>query len=352
MGNVRGSLTVTLVRQGDTVSTCLESSKDLFQAISGDGGVIAPDWAVVANQPTISPKILSSLTAEYLTPVAGSDVWSYNFQKLIFDASGACTAPSNCVGKFKRNPNGTLTPIANLASATNKNSDVIKYEGVVDSGYETEVSATIDVRIEEVSSATYTGLVDLNTTTIATASDTVTAKPRLLSGVTQMTDSSFVTKYWKSVTTAEDTDGTADNWIAFKPESGKTLTITAADVDGQETFKCEFIVEGKVVSTSLFNVMDTQDPCALVLIPRGAPEISKSKDTFIADAKLIRREDDSVVAGKTFVFTAYNSKGDVITLSTAVTPTIVTIKHADMIRKEPGKTDINGDITIVATTTY
>ena len=352
MGNVRGSLTVTLVRQGDTVSTCLESNKDLFQAISGDGGIIAPDWAVAANQPTISPKILSSLTAEYLTPVAGSDKWFYNFQKLIFNASGVCTAPSNCVGKFKRNPNGTLTPIANLASATNKNSDVIKYEGVVNSGYETEVSATIDIRIEEVSSATYTGLIDLNTTTIATASGTVTAKPRLLSGVTQMADSSFTTKYWKSVTTAEDTDGTADNWIAFKPESGKTLTITAADVDGQETFKCEFIIAGKVVSTSLFNVMDTQDPYALVLIPRGAPELSKSKDTFIADAKLIRREDDSAVAGRTFVFTAYNSKGDVITLSTAATPTSYTIKYADAIRKEAGKTDINGDITVVATTTY
>ena len=352
MSNVRGSLTVTLVRQGDTVSTCLESDKDLFQAISADGGIIAPDWTVVANQPTISPKTLSSLTAEYLIPVAGSDAWYYNLQKLIFDDLGVCTAPSNCVGKFKRNPNGTLRIIANLASATNKNSDVIKYEGIVNSGYETATSASIDARIEEVSSATYTGLVDLNTTTIATAKGTVTAKPRLLSGVTQMAENSFEVKYYKSVTTAEDTDGTADNWIAFKPESGKTLTITAADVDGQETFKCEFIVDGKVVSTSLFNVMDTQDPCAIVLIPRTSPEISKSKDTLIADAKLIRREDDSVVAGKTFVFTAYNSKGDVITLSTAVTPTTVTIKHADMIRKEVGKSDINGDITVIATTTY
>lgn len=352
MNTTRGAITITLVRQGDTVSTSLEASKDLFQAISADGGVIAPDWTVVANQPTIIPKILSSLTANYISIVAGSDEWSYNFQKLTFNAAGVCTAPANCIGKFKRNAAGTLTIINNLASATNKNADIIKFEAVVNTGFETPVSATIDVRIEEVTASVYTGLVDLNTTTISTAAGTITAKARLLSGVTEMTASMYSCRWWKSVPSAEDTDGTLDNWIRFKAEADKTLTITAADVDGQETFKCEFIVDGKSVSTSLFNAMDTQDPCAILLIPRTVKEVSKNKPSVVVDAKLVRRENESVITGKTFAFTAYNSKGTVINLKTASTATYFTVTFDDCNRKEAGATEVNGDITVTATTTY
>lgn len=350
--SVRGAITIQMVRSGDTLSTCLEATKDLFQAISGDGGVIAPDWTLVANQPTISAKILSSLSANYIPIIPGSDEWYYNTQKLTFDVSGVCSAPANCVGKFKRNTAGTLSVIRNLASSTNKNADVIKFVAVVNSGFETQVSATIDVRIEEVSASAYTGLVDLNTSTISTATGTVTAKARMLSGVTEMAQSSFTCQWWKSVSSAEDNDGTADNWIRFKAEADKTLTIGASDVDGQETFKCVFLVEGKPVSTSLFNVMDTQDPCAVVLTPRTGKTVDSTNASAVVDAKLVRRENDSVISGKTFVFTAFNSRGRAITLKTAIASTSFTVTFDDCNRKETGETDVNGDITVMATTTY
>lgn len=351
MSTTRGQTTITYVQQGDTISTVLESTKDLFQAISADGGVIAPDWSIAANQPTISPKSLSALTADYISVIAGSDVWYYNFQRLTFDAPGNCVAPSNCVGKFRRNPAGTLTIIKNLASAENKNADTIKFEGVVNTGFETQVSATADIRIEEVSASTYSGLVDLNTTTIAMASDVITAKARLLSGVTEMAANSFACRWWKSVTDAEDTDGTRDNWIRFKAAADKIQSITADDIDGQETFKCEFLVGGKVVSTTMFNVTDTQDAYAIVLIPRTKTIINATHPVAVYDAKLINRQTDAEITGKTFVFTAYNTKAKAITLKTALTAASFTVTKDDCEKKEAGATYINGSITVVATTT-
>lgn len=351
MSNVQGNIVVQRIKNGDTISTMLQSTKDLFQAISADGGVIAPDFGVASNQPTISPYIQSALTAKVLPIVDGSDEWYYNTIRLVFDSSGVCTAPAAAIGKFKRNANGTLSIINNLASASNKNSDTIRFEGVAQSSIEIRTSATIDVRIEEVSASAYNGVIDLSSSTIATSSDTVTAKARLVSGVTEMAPNAFTVKWYRAVTASEDNDGVADNWVDFKPGSGNSVTITESDVSGQQLFKADFYVEGKVVSSSLFNVIDTQDP-KVITFDNNSPTLTDSTPSVVIRARLISRDQGVESSGAAFTFDAYNSRGRKITLAAASTSNTFTVSTADTDRKESGESEENGNITVIATTTY
>ena len=309
MNTVQGQVVIKRTRYGDTITVRLEWDKALYQAISDGGGVIQPDWTVSANQPTITPVITSSVKTGFISIKPGSALWKYNHQVLLFNAGGVSTGVvgggTTGAGLFQINTTtGSLKIIGNLASQQNTNVDTLRFEAVVNTGYETPVGADVDVRIELVGKNSYTGVVDSTSKTLREGEvETVTATARLTLGITSVSD--FKTEWLKGAT-------------IFKAKStSKTCAITRADVSGAQLFVCNFYmtIDGadKLVSTYMFVIYDSSDPYFVSLSPLSNAEVSDANPSSTWIAKLFRRSDNvQITTGITWGFQAYNCRAQEI----------------------------------------
>lgn len=322
---INDSFTVILLKKGDSPTIFLEANPLLWQGISSDGLNIVPDFTVPENQPVIRPRILSSLKSTYISIIPGSDRWWYQDQELSFDNNGNVTAPAAYVGLFKRDKvAGTLRVINNLVSMTNKTPDTIKFEGVIDTGgITTVVSHTIRVQIEEMAGSTYSGQVQLSSTTIDTPDAIITATARLFSAAVEIT-SGFTVNWYEAIPVSEDPSG----WAPFKVGSGKTTTIGEVDVNGRELFKADFVINGKVVSTVIFAIYDTQDPY-IVSLPFKEKYIGADESVEITPS-LIDRKTGATVTGVTWEMQSHDTLGRIIQLSTPVVNNKIVISGADL----------------------
>jgi hypothetical protein len=354
MSEVQGSIVVRRVRQGDTITTRLESDKALYQGITDGGWLIAPDWTVVDNQPTITPKITTSLHDGDVAIVLGSAQWKYNGSVLTFGEDGICTGVvgggTMGAGLFHLTPDtGALKIIGNLAASSNTNVDRLRFDALVNTGYETQVGADIDVRIELVGKNSYTGVVDGSSKTFKEGLvESITATARLTLGITTVTG--FKTEWYK-----DD--------VLFKAKgTDLTCAISRSDVDGSQIFICNFYVtidgSDKLVSSYLFVLYDGSDPYMAVLTPIAGSEVTDSNTSVQIKALLKRRSDGVEVTASSWEFQAYNCRAQEITLVTAVgdtseTPShkYVTVTDEDCDDILTGETETNGDVTIAATAT-
>lgn len=322
---VNDSFSVTLLSKGDSPTVFLEANPLLWQGISADGLTIVPDFTVPTNQPVITPKILSSLRSEYISIISESDRWWYNDQELTFDSNGNVTVPAAAVGLFRRDKvAGTLRVINNLASPANRNPDTIKFEGVIETGGTTTVvSHTIRVQIEEMAGSTYTGQVQLSSTTIDSPDTTITATARLFAAASEIT-TGFNVKWFEAVALSENPSG----WVPFKPGAGKSITIGAVDVDSRQLFKAEFEVNNNVVSTVIFAIYDTQDPY-MISMPYKQKYITEDESTE-ATLNLIDRKTGATVSGVDWEIWHQDTLGRVVSISTPVANNKVTIKGSDL----------------------
>jgi len=348
MNVVQGQVVIKRTRYGDTITVRLEWDKALYQSISDGGGVVMPDWSVGANQPTITPVITSSVKTGEVAIIPGSAIWKYNHQVLLFDGGGICTGVlgggTTGVGLFSLNTTtGALKIIGNLASLVNTNVDTLRFEAIVNTGYETPVGADVDIRIELVGKNSYTGVVDSTSKTLREGTvESITATARLTLGITSIGD--FKTEWLKGA-------------VVFKAKStDKTCAITRADVSGAQVFICNYYVTidgaDKLVSSYMFVIYDSSDPYYVQLTPVSNAEVSDLNTSSVWNAKLYRRSDNvQITTGLTWVFEAYNCRALVITLATAFGASQFTVTKADCDRIEAGQTEENGDITISATAT-
>lgn len=348
MNTVQGQVVIKRTRYGDTVTVRLEWDKALYQSISDGGGVVMPDWSVGTNQPTITPVITSSVKAGFISIIPGSAAWKYNHQVLVFNGAGVCTGvvggATTGAGLFQLNTTtGAIKIIGNLATLTNTNIDTLRFDAVVNTGYETPVGADVDIRIELVGKNSYTGVVDSTSKTLREGEVAIiTATARLTLGITSIGD--FKTEWLKGA-------------VVFKAKStDKTCAIGMADVSGAQLFVCNFYVTidaaDKLVSTYMFVIYDSSDPYFVQLTPVSNAEVSDLNTSSVWGAKLIRRNDNvQISAGVTWVFEAYNCRALVIALATAFGATQFTVTKADCDRVEAGQSEENGDITISATAT-
>lgn len=325
---INDSFSVTLLSKGDSPTIFLEANPLLWQGISSDGLTIVPDYAVPANQPVITPKILSSLRSEYISIIPESDRWWYNDQELTFDTNGNVTAPAAAAGLFKRDKvAGTLRVIKNLASATNKNPDTIKFEGLIETGgTRTVVSHTIRVQIEEMAGSTYSGQVQLTSTTIDAADTVITATARLFAAAAEIT-TGFNVKWYEAVALSENPTG----WAPFKIGTGKTVAIGAVDVDSRQLFKAEFEVNNNVVSTVIFAIYDTQDPY-MISMPFKQKYITED-ESIVATLNLIDRKTGATVTGVDWEIWHQDTLGRIVSISTPVSNNKVTIHGSDLKQK-------------------
>ncbi|MEG1617403.1 MAG: hypothetical protein RR202_10615 [Bacteroidales bacterium] len=308
MSTVRGSSTITFVKQGDTISTNLRSTKPLEQFIKKSTYVVAPDWGVADNRPKIYPVIKSSLTDTRLEPKNGTEVWKYNGTVIQFNAAGeSLQLGSLAAGTFKkaseRVDGDTLVPTLeickNLASKSNINADVIDFSAEVNTGFESSVSGSIDIRIEEVEGDPYRGYISVNDGgVIDDNTSTLTLTANLMrGGSAQTTDVGY--KWYK---------GNGDSWTAMS-QTTKSIQVGGDDIDTQEIYKCEFLVGGSVVTNASIQVYDERDPLIIVPNPDGDEELSSARKTITYYPKVCKRGDSSAtpVAGYTFSYMLTNS---------------------------------------------
>jgi len=339
MSTVKGSATITFVKQGDTINTSLRSTMPLEQYLKKGTAVVTPDWTQPANQPTIYPVVRSSLTDSRISPEAGSEVWKYNGTVIPFSGNLSTVMGSIAAGTFKKESKKvdgdtlvpTLTICKNLASAGNINADVIEFSAIVDTGFRSAVSASIDIRIEEVEGDPYIGYISVNDGGVIdsnTASLTLTAS---LTRGGQDVSTGVTYKWYKA---------NGNTWTNIN-KTTKAITITATDIDTQELYKCEFFISGSTVGSATIPVYDESDPLVVVPNPDGIEEISSANKSVTYYPRVCKRGDTSMtpVTGFTFSYLLTNSKYQQIA-SGAGTNFAITYAHGIA---------ANGNMTLIIT---
>jgi hypothetical protein len=307
MSTVKGSATIVFVRQGDTINTSLRSTKPLEQYLKKGTSAVTPDWTQAANQPTIYPVVRSSLTDSRIEPESGTEEWKYNGTVIPFTGNLSTVMGSIPAGTFKKESKKvdgdttvpTLTILKNLASADNINADVIEFSAICDTGFRSAISASIDIRIEEVEGDPYIGYISVNDGGVIdgdTSSLTLTAT--LARGGQDITTG--VTYKWYKAN--------RNSWTDIN-KTTKAITVTAVDIDTQELYKCEFFISGNSTGSACLPVYDESDPLVVVPNPDGDEEISSAHPLVTYYPQVCKRGDTSMtpVAGFTFSYRLTNS---------------------------------------------
>jgi hypothetical protein len=253
-------------------------------------------------------------------------VWKYNGTTITFTGDLSNAMGGIAAGTFQKGRSAvdgdvqvpTLTVCKNLASSGNINADVIEFSAVVNTGFDTAVAASIDIRIEEIEGDPFVSYISVNDGGVIddnTASLTLTGI--LNKGGNEQ--SSGVTYTWYKAS------GSA--WTNIN-KSSKSITLTKADIDTQELYRVDFTVQSSVVATAAISVYDESDPLVVVPNPDGAEEVSSGSPVINYHPVVCKQGDTSQtpVSGYTFTYLLTNSKYQTIASGTG-TSFAVTYDH-------------------------
>ena len=348
MSNVSGLTTIKYVKQGDTLTCALRSTFPLKQFITNGTNAITPSFAT--NNPCIYPVIRSSLTATRIAPLATGVVWSYNGTVIGFDGSGLSTAMGAlAAGTFKaewKTIDGfsvpTLTILKDIASTSNIDPDTIMFQATVNTGFKTNVTASIEVGIEQTDGEAFLAYITVNNGGVIDDNvATLTATAHLLIGGTEKT--SGVTYEWfKMVVTAG-----ADGWQSIG-KTTQSFTLAASDINSSEIYKCVVKYSDKTADAVL-EVADETD--VLIIFPNptdGAgntvPEdlSADGQKEIVYAPEVWKRENQVKQTGFKFYYLLTNSSGDEIASQDGGTTFKVTLAHAQTAQ---------GDLSLIITAT-
>lgn len=348
MSEVRGLTTIKYVKQGDTLTCGLRSTLPLKQFITNDCRTVSPSF--VANSPCIYPVVKSALTNSRVQPNATGYKWLYNNLELTFDANGLSTAVGSiAAGTFKsewKSVDGdfavpTLSIKKNLASASNINADVIEFQGVANTGFAANVSASIEISIEQTDGEAVVGYISVNNGGVIddNTSALVATAHLLIGGVAP---SSGVTYAWYKMVV---TNG-VDSWVS-QNHTSQSINIGASAINSNELYKCVMTYSGKTTEAVL-EVADETD--ALIIYPNPtdgnsntvAEELSSSQTSIIYVPKVYKRSTSTEVSGCAFSYSLTNSSGTVIASAASGSSFTVTRTHA---------VAAGGDLTLIITAT-
>ena len=345
MSGVKGQSTIKYVKQGDSLTCGLRSTFPLKQFVSNGSGAVSPSFAT--NKPCIYPVVRSSLKATRIAPKTAGFKWSYNGVQISFDSNGLSIAlGSLAAGTFKsevKTVDGftvpTLTILKELASSSNIDSDSIEFYGIVDTGFETVVSASMEVAIEQTDGDAYLAYIAIdNGGVIDDEHTSLTASASLLvGGVEKTTDISYA---WYKMKVTNGVDG----WESLNKTS-QSIQILAADVNSTELYKCVISHSGKTAS-AVMEVADETD--ALIIYPnptnsagaRIPEELSSVQTSIIYRPKVMKRATSTEVTGYKFNFLLTKSNGDTVASADDASTFTVTLDHA---------VSANGDLTLIIT---
>lgn len=348
---VKGSTTIKYVKQGDTLTCSLRSTRPLKQFVAKSNGAVAPDFTNASNQPVIYPAIRSMLKASRIAPVTGSDIWYFEGTQITFDSSNLSLAVGSiAAGTFKRewqNIDGdfsvpTLKILKNIASSSVITSKVIRLDCTVNTGFTASVSQTIELQIEETDGESYIPYIDVNDGGVIDQNTPVlTLNAHLLVGGNSVTTG--VTYKWYKMIVAAGVDG----WQAVSNATSQTLQISAADIDNKELYKVTMTYSGKTAEATI-SVEDETD--TMVIYPNpidGAgnavpEEITSSRQSIVYVPFVCYRGSTTHLSGATFDFALTSSNGTVISSADAATSFTVTKGNCET---------AGGDVTLIITGT-
>lgn len=346
MSNVSGLTTIKYVKQGDTLSCGLRSTFPLKQFITNGTNAITPSFAT--NHPCIYPVIRSSLTATRISPLTTGVSWSYNGNIISFGSNGLSLAMGAiAAGTFKSETKTidgvtvpTLTILKDIASASNIDSDTILFQATVNTGFTTDVSASIEIGIEQTDGEAFLAYVTVNNGgVIDDTVSTLTATAHLLIGGTEKTTG--VTYQWYKMVVQNGTDG----WQATSNRT-QSITLAASDINASELYKC-VVTYGDKTADAVLEVADETD--VLIIFPNptdGAgnsvpEELNADGQRQIVYAPQVRkRQDQTVQSGFTFNYLLTNSSGEEINSQDGGSTFTVTLANAISAR---------GDLSLIIT---
>ena len=332
MSVVTGHDFITALVEGDQVTATLYATKPLSQYVKKGTTGVSPDWTTAANQPVIYVITRSQNTGLRKGIQPTSEEWFYNGQKLTFDSSGKCTAPSYVAGKFKsttyNDGDGNVPALqitGNLASLTNTDNDVITFKGSTEiGGIARPLEPSITIRIEETVGdphdgyidATDAGVIDDNTSSITLTAFLTKGGNIVTSGVTYKWSKAIVGG-WQQLTA-----------VSGSPDK---LKLMASDIDSEAIIRCEFLISSVVVFSTTRPVYDETDPLVLALNPSQSPQL-KTGESVTYRPSVHRRSNGQKESTYTkFSFTAFAKDNTAITIpSSQVTTSSCTIKETDV----------------------
>lgn len=308
MGTISNRFFVSAITDGVTLHGSLRADKSLVQAWNGTA---IPDWTIAANQPTITLSLLKGSTS--VAPLSWK--WFYNNVE-ITSSDTRFVMGTNAQGQ------PTLKIVKNLASSSNVDIDIITITGQVESaGVPVDFSSSIEVRISTLTGSGYVGVVSFpNGSDISQPGQEITLVPTLFKESGAVSD--FSVKWY-----VNDIEITATSGSGTR-KSGKNLIITEGDVVDYAVVRCDFYVDGDMVTSEHVGVDDTQDVEYMYIQFNGANGNSASLhsgqtvtfDIWVAAAD---NPDDLNIMGR---FTKYevkllNSAGSTIQNWTDITQT-------------------------------
>ena len=192
--------------------------------------------------------------------------WLYNDVEIQFDAQDKSTnfkdadnAPLFQKGTTTANLGGTtysvpcLTVISNLASATNIDLDTIGFKGSVEvAGKQMDFHCQVDVKIAQMTSQGFLGVISPESAIISMKGQTVTLNAALYAEDGQQ-PATWYCKWFNA--------GTGDEYVAAR--NAHSLAVNEADVTDNLMVRCDFFTDSAFsnrVATAFSSIDDTQDP--------------------------------------------------------------------------------------------
>ncbi len=264
--SISNHFALTALQEGVTIQGSLRISGTLSQNYNPNTQKCIPDWyADATSRPMVYPVIRRGVSYMSASQINNGQ-WLYNDVVIQFDDNNQSTNfmdadqhPLFEVGTTTASLGGTtyslpcLKVIANLASATNIDLDTIGYQGNVEvAGKQMAFACAVDVKIAQMTSQGFLGLLSPESAIITEKGQTITITAQLYAedGTSPAT---WFTKWFNA--------GTGDEFVAAR--NAKQLAISEADVTDNLIIRCDFYTDSEFanrVTTAFASIDDTQDP--------------------------------------------------------------------------------------------
>lgn len=264
--NISNHFIISALADGVTIQGSLRVSGTLSQNYNPNINKCIPDWKASASlRPTVYAVIRRG--AAYVTnEQIVSPVWLYNDVEIQWDKDNKS---SNCLDKdnaplFQRSAMSVslggatyvvpcVTIISNLASHSNIDLDTIGFKGSVEvSGKQATFAAQVDVKIAQMTTQGFIGIVSPESAIISEKNQTVELRASLFAE-----DGSLLTKFYPKWFLNNGNEDIASS-------RGQTsIIINEADVTDNMMVRCDFYTDSAYtsrVATAFASIDDTQDP--------------------------------------------------------------------------------------------
>lgn len=289
---VSASVAIRVARQNYYATLALDVTGSLSQAWNSETGKPTPDWTVEANQPTITPRIVTPTGLGYKLV---SVVW-YRDNVEIGTLAGA-----DDTGTYAISQSGALTIKKNLVSASNLDPDTFTCEAVVSiNGVRYTLQRAISATLLPLSGSGYVLTV--------TASNGTALGGSAEGSVIESTTLTATVYYGGSGSATSSVS--SYKWYkggeAISGSTTSTLAVARDDVSWEQLFRVEALdARGNVLAIGGIQITDQADNYALQAVV--SDDVSDSQEATVS--MTLRKRDSAASAWTDFAqnadYTAY-----------------------------------------------